>query len=128
MSASEAIGGGAPRESIRDFLSGGGELGALMRAYPWETTPLGPPESWPQSLKMAVRIMLTSRQPIWIGWGEDLTYFYNDPYKSIIGGKHPWALGRPTREVWREIWPRYRADAGHRAWAATRAPTSKRNS
>jgi PAS domain S-box-containing protein len=48
--------------------------------------------------------MLTSRQPIWIGWGEDLTYLYNDPYKSIIGGKHPWALGRPTREVWHEIW------------------------
>jgi PAS domain S-box-containing protein len=53
---------------------------------------------------MAIRIMLTSRQPIWIGWGEDLTYFYNDAYKSIIGGKHPWALGRPTREVWSEIW------------------------
>jgi signal transduction histidine kinase/DNA-binding response OmpR family regulator len=48
--------------------------------------------------------MLTSQQPIWIGWGKDLTYLYNDPYKSIIGGKHPWALGRPTAEVWREIW------------------------
>jgi PAS domain S-box-containing protein len=105
MSPSEAIGGGPPRQSSRDFLSGGGDLGALMRAYPWESTPLGSPESWPQSLKMAIRIMLTSRQPIWIGWGEELTYFYNDPYKSIIGGKHPGALGRPTREVWREIWP-----------------------
>ena len=63
-----------------------------------------PPESWPQSLKTAVRIMLTSRQPIWIGWGRELIYLYNDPYKSIIGGKHPWALGRPTSEVWREIW------------------------
>ncbi len=49
--------------------------------------------------------MLTSRQPIWIGWGKDLTYLYNDPYKSIIGGKHPWALGRPTVDVWQEIWP-----------------------
>ena len=48
--------------------------------------------------------MLTSLQPIWIGWGAELTYFYNDPYKSIIGGKHPWALGRPTKEVWSEIW------------------------
>ncbi len=53
---------------------------------------------------MAVRIMLTSLQPIWIGWGKDLTYLYNDPYKSIIGGKHPWALGRATHDVWREIW------------------------
>jgi len=54
---------------------------------------------------MAVRIMLTSLQPIWIGWGKELIYLYNDPYKSIIGGKHPWALGKPTHEVWREIWP-----------------------
>lgn len=86
------------------FLSGGGELGARMREMDWTGTPLGPPQDWPQSLKTAVRIMLTSRQPIWIGWGSDLIYLYNDPYKSIIGGKHPWAIGRPTREVWKEIW------------------------
>jgi PAS domain S-box-containing protein len=86
------------------FLAGGGELGALMRAFDWRSTSLGPPEDWPQSLKTAVRIMLTSRQPIWIGWGSELIYLYNDPYKSIIGGKHPEALGQPTRAVWREIW------------------------
>ena len=72
--------------------------------------------------------MLTSRQPIWIGWGEDLTYFYNDPYKSIIGGKHPWALGRPTREVWQEIWedigPMLDTAHGRRS----RAPLSKSSS
>jgi signal transduction histidine kinase/FixJ family two-component response regulator len=86
------------------FLAGGGELGARMRAFDWAATSLGPAALWPRSLKTAVRIMLTSRQPIWIGWGKDLIYLYNDPYKSIIGGKHPWALGRPTSEVWREIW------------------------
>lgn len=91
-----------------EFLSGGGELGALIRAFDWPSTPLGEPKSWPQSLKLAVRIMLTSRQPIWIGWGKELTYLYNDPYKSIIGGKHPWALGQPTAVVWQEIW----ADVG----------------
>jgi signal transduction histidine kinase/DNA-binding response OmpR family regulator len=87
-----------------NFLAGGGEMGALIRGFDWESSELGPPRAWPQSLKTAVRIMLTSRQPIWIGWGPQLIYLYNDPYKSIIGGKHPWALGRPTREVWREIW------------------------
>ncbi|HEY3495989.1 MAG TPA: ATP-binding protein [Polyangiaceae bacterium] len=91
-------------ESALSFLEGGGELGAMMRAYDWTTTPLGPPAAWPRSLKTAVRIMLTSRQPIWLGWGPELTYLYNDPYKSIIGGKHPRALGRPFREVWHEIW------------------------
>ena len=86
------------------FLAGGGELGALIRGYDWANNPLGPPANWPQSLKTAVRIMLTSRQPIWIGWGAELIYLYNDAYKSIIGGKHPDALGKPTKDVWREIW------------------------
>jgi signal transduction histidine kinase/DNA-binding response OmpR family regulator len=86
------------------LLSGGGELGALMRGFDWTTTPLGLPDDWPQSLKTAVRIMLTSRQPIWIGWGSELIYLYNDAYKTIIGGKHPQALGQPTRVVWKEIW------------------------
>ncbi len=93
-----------PASPAPDFLAGGGELGALIRAHDWAATPLGPPEHWPRSLKTVVRIMLTSRQPIWIGWGPDLRYLYNDPYKAIIGGKHPWALGRPTDVVWREIW------------------------
>ena len=63
-----------------------------------------PAESWPQSLKTAVRIMLTSRQPFWLGWGEQLIKLYNDPYKAIVGGKHPNALGQPAAIVWREIW------------------------
>jgi PAS domain S-box-containing protein len=86
-----------------DFLAGGGEMGERMRAFDWTTTPLGPPQHWPQSLKTAVRIMLTSRHPFWLGWGPDLTYLYNDPYKSVIGGKHPEALGQPFRVVWREL-------------------------
>src|SRR5690242_11068063 len=93
-----------PTQNSLDFLNGGGQMGALVRAHDWTTTPLGPPEGWPLSLKTAVRVMFTSRQPIWIGWGPHLTYLYNDAYQAIIGGKHPWALGRPTEEVWREIW------------------------
>ena len=75
-----------------------------MRAFDWDATPLGPPQYWPQSLKTAVRIMLTSRQPIWVGWGAEMIYLYNDPYLSIIGGKHPDALGQPVAKVWHEIW------------------------
>ncbi len=87
-----------------DVLAGGGEMGRRMRALDWSQTPLGPVESWPQSLKTAVRIMLTSRQPIWLGWGEHLIKLYNDPYRAIVGGKHPAALGQPAAVVWREIW------------------------
>ena len=87
------------------FVAGGGDMGERIRAFDWAATPIGSLAEWPRSLKTAVRIMLTSRQPIWIGWGKDLLKLYNDPYKSIIGGKHSWALGRPAKEVWQEIWP-----------------------
>jgi len=96
-----------PETKVRDvdaLFAGGGELGSRLQAFDWTSTPLGDPSTWSQSLKTCVRIMLTSRQPIWIGWGEELIYMYNDPYKAIIGGKHPDALGRPTSVVWREIW------------------------
>lgn len=86
------------------FLSGGGEMGERIREFDWSGTSLGPPGTWPQSLKTCIRIMLDSRQPIWIGWGEEWIKFYNDPYISIVGGQHPWALGQPASEVWKAIW------------------------
>ena len=89
---------------IPEFLIGGGELGQRIRDYDWSTTSLGPVDTWPRSLRTCVQIMLTSRQPIWIGWGEELIKLYNDPYKAIVGGKHPWALGKPASEVWKDIW------------------------
>lgn len=86
------------------FLLGGGQMGARMRAYDWSRTTLGPVEQWPQSLKTAVRIMLTSRQAMFVWWGEELINLYNDAYMAIVGGKHPDALGQPASRVWREIW------------------------
>jgi two-component sensor histidine kinase len=87
------------------FLTGGGEMGARIRAFDWRATGLGEPRGWPASLKTALRIMLASRQPMWVWWGPELLNFYNDAYLSIIGGKHPAALGQPARQVWAEIWP-----------------------
>ena len=86
------------------FLAGGGEMGALLRDLDWAAHALGDPAAWPQSLKTAIRIMLTSSQPIWIGWGQELYFFYNDAYQSIIGGKHPRAVAQPAKIVWQEIW------------------------
>ena len=80
-------------------------MGALMRAHNWSATPLGPPESWPQSLRTVVRILLTSRYQMWMGWGEELSFFYNDAYRPTLGVKHGSALGASAREVWKEIWP-----------------------
>ncbi|MEH2193792.1 MAG: ATP-binding protein [Nostoc sp.] len=92
------------RNADVNLLLGGGEMGARMREVDWSKTSLGPTQQWPQSLKTAVRIMLTCRQPMFVWWGEELINLYNDPYKAIIGGKHPEALGRPAYDVWREIW------------------------
>ena len=94
----------SPTQDKKGFLSGGGDLGGLIRAHDWGSTLLGDPESWPHNLKLALRIILNSRQPMWIGWGPSLVFFYNDAYLSIVGGKHPWALGRPAAEVWPELW------------------------
>ncbi len=79
-------------------------MGERMRDFDWSQTPLGPPATWPQSLRTAVQIMLGSRYAMWMGWGTELTFFYNDAYRPTLGTKHPWALGKPSREVWKEIW------------------------
>lgn len=87
------------------FLSGGGEMGQRIREMNWAATPLGPVNTWSQGLRTCISIMLTSRQPIWIGWGKELIKLYNDPYKAIVGGKDAWALGTSASIVWKEIWP-----------------------
>jgi signal transduction histidine kinase len=90
--------------SAAAFLSGGGEMAALMRSHDWEKTSLGAPVTWPQSLRTALNIVLTSRYAMWMGWGETMSFLYNDAYRPTLGLKHPWALGTPAREVWAEIW------------------------
>jgi PAS domain S-box-containing protein len=88
-----------------DFLAGGGEMGALMRAHDWTATPLGRPEGWPQSLRTSVRIMLNTNHPMFIFWGPDLIQFYNDGYRRTMGPeRHPIALGQRGRDCWAEIW------------------------
>mgnify|MGYP001545485884 CR=1 FL=1 len=114
------------------FLTGGGEMGGRIRAFDWSQTVLGPPQGWPDSLKTALRIMLASRQPMWVWWGPGLINFYNDAYLPIIGGKHPGALGRPARLVWSEIWPQIKdriaaAMAGESSYSEAELLVMRRN-
>ena len=87
-----------------EVLADGGEMGALMRAYDWAASPLGPVERWPQSLRSAVDICLHCSFTIAVCWGQELSLLYNDSYRPILGNKHPAALGRPLHEVFPEIW------------------------
>src|SRR5580692_11219917 len=100
--------GGAPKAetAVRPgWVRGGGALGQLVREFDWTKTPLGAIEQWPQSLKTVVRTLLTSRFAMWMSWGPELTFLYNDDYaRMTLGMKHPWALGKPSHEVWKEIW------------------------
>ena len=75
-----------------------------MRSHDWSTSPLGPPASWPQSLRTVVGLVLQSRFPMFVAWGRDLGFLYNDPYAEILGAKHPRALGRRFFDIWSEIW------------------------
>jgi signal transduction histidine kinase/DNA-binding response OmpR family regulator len=88
-----------------EFLAGGGEVGARLRALEWRTTPLGAPEHWPQSLKTIVRVVLDSRYAMWMLWGPDLTFFCNDAYLPTVGIRREWVLGARADKVWEEIWP-----------------------
>src|SRR4030088_2558884 len=93
------------RPTSGDFLAGGGEMGALTRAYDWSANPLGTPETWPQSLRTALRILLNTNHPMFIWWGPKLIQFYNDAYCQTMGPeRHPGALGQGGRECWAEIW------------------------
>ncbi len=81
-------------------LAGGGEAGALLRAMDWEKNPLGAVASWPEGLRTAVRMLLASRAPMLVLWGEALTTLYNDACIPLVGARHPAALGAPAAAWW----------------------------
>lgn len=89
---------------VPEFLSGGGEMGALIRSKDWSKTPLGSPDTWPQSLRTTVSTCLNSRFPILIWWGPELVMIYNDAYRPILGTKHPASMGEKGKAVWPEVW------------------------
>src|ERR1700735_1785189 len=83
-----------------DFMGGGGGMGPLMRASGWLSSPLGPPRTWSQSLRTAVRLILNTGHPMYIFWGADGACLYNDAYLWSIGPeRHPGSRGRPARAV-----------------------------
>ncbi|HWG78865.1 MAG TPA: ATP-binding protein [Stellaceae bacterium] len=94
----------AKADAAPHFLAGGGEMGALMRRTDWSRTPIGPVETWSQSLRMMVSFLLANRFPLLLWWGPDYVSIYNDAYRPILGAKHPTSMGQPVRDCWSEIW------------------------
>ena len=89
---------------VEQIFAGNSEMAMLMRSHDWSLSALGVVETWPQSLKTAIRIILGSRYPMFVWWGQQMTKFYNDAYIPILGKRHPQALGQPASRVWAEIW------------------------
>ena len=86
----------SPPGATDDVFIGDSEMARLMRAHDWAATPLGPVAGWAPSLKVALGLLLTSRFEMWLGWGEDIAFFYNDAYRPTLGAKHPQSLGQPV--------------------------------
>jgi signal transduction histidine kinase len=93
-----------PLPAAQIVFQGGGELGALCRAYDWASTPLGSVEEWPQSLRTAAQITVAAGLPSIVLWGRELIQIYNDAYARLIRAKHPAALGHRNRDIWPEVW------------------------
>lgn len=131
MGSGSAIGDWIVKEAAPALITGSTELGwpagkggmvECVRNHEWVATPLGPPETWPTSLRVVVGLMLGSRQPMFVAWGPELCFLYNDGYQPMLGTKHPHAFGQPIRQVWAEIWPDIaplidRALAGEATWS-----------
>ena len=87
------------------WLSGGGEMAALIRTIDWSKTPLGPLHDWPQSLRTSVSLCLSSTFPILVAWGPEYIQIYNEAYRPICGGKHPASMGEPFKVCWATALP-----------------------
>ncbi|MGJ7414599.1 SpoIIE family protein phosphatase [Streptomyces cinereoruber] len=105
MTRWEDSGSATPSTAVTGVFGADKGIGEDLARVDWSATPLGPPQDWPQSLRTAVSILLSSKFAMWMAWGPELTFFCNDAYRrDTLGQKYPWALGRPSREVWSEIW------------------------
>jgi signal transduction histidine kinase len=99
--------GSARRQKSKpqEWLVDGGKMGELIRSMDWSKSPLGPIESWPQSLRTTVSLCLASNFPISLAWGPKHVQIYNDGYWPICGEKHPQSMGQDFTECWAAPWP-----------------------
>jgi hypothetical protein len=113
---------GSPLQET-DFLTGGGELGERIRLHDWAATPVGALCDWPQPLRLAVSLCVSSQFPILIHWGWlDLIVLYNDAFIPLIGEKHPKALGTRLFESWPELRPTIEGNSPQTVWYKVKNP------
>ena len=95
-----------PHINFGSYFEGGGEMGELIRGYDWSATSIGNIEQWPQTLLTTLGIILHSKFPMFLFWGEEYIFFYNDACRTGLGnnGKQSFPLGKKGAEIWPEMW------------------------
>jgi PAS domain S-box-containing protein len=108
--ASEPMNGQTPTARAKSLITGDSELAGRIRIHKWSETPLGPIESWSETLLATVNLMLHSPFPTILSWGPEMVFLYNDAAISTLTMKHPSALGALYRDVFHEAWDLVRGD------------------
>ncbi|AYV47480.1 hypothetical protein CFHF_06090 [Caulobacter flavus] len=80
-----------------------GDVAQRLRGGQWNSEGFGPVTAWPNALRQTVEILLAAAFPMFLVWGPERRIIYNDAYRSILGAKHPYALGRSFWDVWPEV-------------------------
>ena len=80
------------------------DFAARLSARDWTATPLGAAESWPASLRTAVRLVLTTSHPAAIGWGPELLQLHNEAFARVIGSKRATELGGSLADLCGDLW------------------------
>jgi PAS domain S-box-containing protein len=91
-------------KALTGYPFASGEMADRVRAFDWAVSPLGAIETWSACQRTAIGLMLNARQPMFVLWGPEETFLYNDAYSLILGHRHPDALGRAIRDVWPELY------------------------
>lgn len=87
------------------FNTEGNECATIIESIDWSSTNLGPMDEWPKCLHITLAMILNSKFPMFIFWGDDHICFYNDAARFRSEGRHPYALGKKGEIVWKESWP-----------------------
>jgi PAS domain S-box-containing protein len=90
------------------LIPGGGETGERVRTHDWAATPLGPITTWPATLLNTLRLMLNSAESMYLVWGTDKVFFYNDAYRAVLGPRLPFSLGAHFPTLWADAWEQVR--------------------
>ncbi|BEL12456.1 hypothetical protein Q0Z83_106470 [Actinoplanes sichuanensis] len=77
---------------------------ALVHAFDWSATSLGPITGWDPAVRAAVELALASPVPMLLTVGDDGVVIYNDAYAEVLDALHPAALGRPAATAFGAAW------------------------